>query len=226
MNAGAPREVEGFDVVEDITAARGPDEGFLRLKRLVLRTRYADGGVSAPFACDIVSRAHVDAVAIVVFDVVDDVVRVALRRGIRPPLAFRAGKDIPHASDDVPLMIDEIVAGVLEGGDAAPGGIERRAALECLEEAGYEIAPEAIEVLGAPMFASPGVSDERVHFRCVRTDLDVRVAPQGDGSVMEEAGGVVILTLEEALARCRDGRLPDMKTEVGLLRLRDRLRAP
>ncbi len=219
------REVAGFDVVEDVTAERGPDEGFLRLKRLVLRTRYVGGDASAPFACDIVSRQHVDAVAIVIYDIVEGVVCVALRRGIRPPLTFRRAKAIPHATDDAPLMLEEIVAGVLETDDAGPGGIEARAAAECLEEAGYKITPASVEPLGAPLFASPGVSDERIHFRCVRTDLDERGEPCGDGSVMEEAGSVVLRTLDEALARCDDGRLPDMKTEVGLRRLRARLTA-
>ena len=38
-----------------------------------------------------------------------------------------------------------------------------------------------------------------------------------------EATRPVVLDLTEALAMCRDGRIPDMKTEVGLLRLADSL---
>ena len=45
----------------------------------------------------------------------------------------------------------------------------------------------------------------------------------GDGTTMEEATRPVVFDLREAIRRCRDGRIPDMKTEVGLLRLADRI---
>jgi hypothetical protein len=38
---------------------------------------------------------------------------------------------------------------------------------------------------------------------------------------MEEGGGVRVLPLREAIAACRAGDVPDMKTEVALLRLAD-----
>ena len=58
-------------------------------------------------------------------------------------------------------------------------------------------------------------------FRAVETDLDDRAGAVGDGSVMEEATEVVLLPLREAIRLCRTGEIPDMKTEIGLLRLCD-----
>jgi hypothetical protein len=61
-----------------------------------------------------------------------------------------------------------------------------------------------------------------VFFVAAEADLEAAAPPPGDGSVMEEAGGLVILDLDDAIARCRDG-VADMKTEIALVRLRDRL---
>ena len=221
------KRITAIEIVGDRTASLGPDEGFLRLRRLVVRNRYADDSTSAEYPCDMVSRQRVDAVAVVLYDI-DPAgqVRVALKEGVRPPVYLRKRKAIPHGGDGDHLLVAEIVAGMLEPEDAGPGGIERRAVAECLEEAGADVTALAVEPLGGPLFASPGLSDEMVHYRCVRTDLDALGTPTGDGSVMEEAGGVVLLPLEEAIARCRDGRIPDAKTEVALLRLRDRILGP
>jgi ADP-ribose pyrophosphatase len=218
------KTLETIEVVEDRTTSTPPGEGFLRLRRLLLRNHYEDGGASRPYACDIVSRRHVDAVAVVVWSRDADVrVRVALRTGVRPPIVMRQEKNLPHDEREYGL-IAEIVAGVIEEEDSAAGGVERRGAVECEEEAGYEVDPSALAALGAPTFPTPGVTDEMVHFRAAEVeDLGDRRPGRGDGSVMEEAGDVVVLPLREAIRRCRTGEIPDMKTEIGLLRLCDAL---
>ncbi|MDA1193859.1 MAG: NUDIX hydrolase [Planctomycetota bacterium] len=189
-----------------------------------MRNRYADGSHSEPYPCDVMSRARVDAVAVVPYAIDGaGVVHVALKEGVRPPVYLRATKALTHPDDQTFLLLPEIVAGVLEPEDTGTDGIARRAALECFEEAGLAVTPESIEPLGGAMFASPGITDEKVYYRAVRVDFATRVAPPGDGSVMEEAGGVVILDLHEAIARCRSGAIPDAKTELALVRLRDRL---
>jgi len=217
------RSLERIDVVADRTGEARCDEGFLRVRRLVLRNVYADGSVSRDYACDVVSREHVDAVAIVLYDRPGGRgVRVALRTGLRPPVWLRADKDLPHG-EGAHRLLTEIVAGVLEDEDARPGGVEARAAVECEEEAGYVVDPDAMRALGAGSFPTPGVTDEHVLFRAVETDLDVRGLPAGDGSVMEEDVQIVVLPLREAIRRCRTGEIADMKTEIGLLRLADAL---
>jgi ADP-ribose pyrophosphatase len=214
------RDLVDIEIIGDRTADLGPDEGFLRLQRLTLQNRYADGSTSAAYPCDVVSRERMDAVTIVLYEITPERrVRVALRTGVRPPVYFRKHKRPVQPDAKEHLLLAELVAGLLEPEDTGPGGVERRAVLECMEEAGYRVRPEDIERLGEPLFAGPGTTDENVHYRAARVVLDERGAPQGDGSIMEEAGEVLVLDLVEALARCRDGRNPDSKTEIGLLRL-------
>ena len=217
------KEPVAIEVVDDHTATARLDEGFLRMRRLTLRNRYEDGSRSEPYACDVVSRKFVDAVAVVVHgrDKAGSV-QVALKTGVRPPLWLREERLIPH-DEPAPKLLAEVVAGVIEDVDDVPGGIEERAAAECLEEAGYVVDGKDVVRLGAPLFPSPGVTDEKVHIRQVEVDLHDRSEPAGDGSVMEEAGGVIVLGLREAIRRCRSGEIPDMKTEVMLLRLCDAL---
>ena len=218
------KDVSDIEVVADRTADTRCDEGFLRVQRLTLRNHYTDGSTSANYACDIVSRESVDAVATVIYQVdADGGVRVALRTGVRPPIYLRHQKALVQGDEGRHPLLAEIVAGVLEAGDEGPDGIARRAALECREEAGYDVSPEDVVELGAALFASPGVTDEKVHYRAVQTDLEARGEPSGDGSVMEEAGGVILLELGEAIRQCRSGQIPDAKTELGLLRLCDRI---
>ncbi len=222
------KDVVDIEVVEDRTADSTCDEGFLRVRRLTLRTHYDDGSVSDPYPCDMVSRANVDAVAVVIYQIYQDddarkTVHVALRSGIRPPVTLRKHDELVQPDERTYYLIHEIVAGLIEDEDVGPDGIERRAAAECLEEAGYEVAPAEIQPLGAPLFASPGASNEKFFLRAVETDLHHRREPTGDGSVMEEAGAVSIMPLDEAIAACRSGEIPDSKTEIALLRLCDKI---
>ncbi len=227
---GAGKKVVGVEVVEDRTASSRCDEGFLRLRRLVLRNVLADGSRSRAYPCDVMSRANVDAVAVVLYETEAAAgragrpqVRVALKTGWRPPVLLRREKRLAQPDSRPWGAILEVVAGVLEEQDAGKGGVERRAAAECEEEAGVVVPPSRIEPLGRESFASPGVTDEKVHFRAARADLARRGPAHGDGSPMEEGQEVVVLPLRDAIAACRDGRIPDMKTEVALLRLADRL---
>lgn len=218
------KDIVAIDVVEDRTAGSRCDEGFLRVRRLLLRNRYADGSRSADYACDVVSRRSTDAVAVVLYEVLAGRrVRVALKTGVRPPVYLRRDKDLTQPDQREHLLLAEVVAGMLEAQDRGPAGAARRAARECAEEAGYALQPEATVGLGAPLFASPGVTDEKVHYRAAETDLEARTPGRGDGSVMEEAGGVVLLELDEAIRRCRRGDIPDAKTEIALLRLCDHI---
>jgi ADP-ribose pyrophosphatase len=166
-----------------------------------------------------VSRARQDAVAVVVWGRGGSGIEVVLRENLRPPVYLRRHKTFVQPDARTFTLLGEIVAGLLEPGDEGPTGIERRAAIEVREEVGWDVTPEDVQPLGGPMFASPGITDEKVFFRHVEVDLACRSTPTGDGSVMEQAGRVLVVPLAEALRRCREGEMPDMKTEVGLARL-------
>lgn len=232
MNTGAadsdPRDehpgVAAIEVVADRTDGSRPDEGFLRVRRLQVRNVYTDGSRSVPYACDVVSRASVDAVAVLLYEI-DGArrVRVVLKAGARPPVWLRREKDLvqPDAFDDA--AVPEMCAGMLERGDTGPDGIARRAAAEADEECGFAIDAADVEPLGGASFPSPGVTDEKVFFRAAPVRLDERRAAGGDGSVMEEGTEVLVLELREAIRLCRTDVIPDMKTELALLRLCDHI---
>lgn len=119
------------------------------------------------------------------------------------------------------MKVIEIAAGMLEASDAGPGGVERRAAAEAHEECGMDVRAADVLDLGGAMFPSPGVTDERVHFRAVPVRVDAAGTPEGDGSPMEQGTRAVVMDLDDAILACRRGDIPDMKTELALLRLCD-----
>src|SRR5260221_9006733 len=82
---------------------------------------------------------------------------VLLRHGLRVPLQF--GR--PHPLE---LLLPELVAGILERGEESDEAVRQRAAGEALEEAGLRIETRSVESLGPPMFPSPGVCAEKIHF--------------------------------------------------------------
>jgi ADP-ribose pyrophosphatase len=135
-----------------------------------------------------------------------------LRAGLRPPLSFgRPGETY--------LFLTELVAGIIEDGD----DLRQRAAAEVLEEAGLTVDPSTVEALGAGMFPSPGSTAERFLFFAVEATRLEEGAPEGDGSPMEEGATCRWMRLDDAIAACVRGEIEDLKTELGLRRLRARL---
>ena len=218
-------EVERIEIVEDRTAESRCDEGFLRVRRLRLRNHYRDGSSSGTYPCDVVSRRGSDAVVAVIYERTPDArIDVVLREAARAPIYLRRHATFEHPDPREYTTLTEVVAGIVETGDGSgPMGRAVRAAAEVREEAGLLIDRESFRDLGGETFATPGTSDEKIYF-CVAdaSGADAEDTP-GDGSVMEEAGRVVRRELRRAIAACRAGEIPDMKTEVALLRLADYL---
>jgi ADP-ribose pyrophosphatase len=214
-----------IEIVADRTAHSRCDSGFLRVARLEVRNVYADGSRSAPYPCDVVSRPGSDAVVAVLYErSARHGVRVLLREAPRVPVYLRRHKRFVHPDPREYLSIAEVVAGIVEEGDGTgPAGRQLRASLEAREEAGCRIPPERFREIGGETFASPGTSDEKVYYCAGETDLGAARAAPGDGSVMEEAGRLVVMDLAAAIEACRSGAIPDMKSEVALLRLADHL---
>lgn len=207
----------GVALVEDATGRSRLDEGFLTLRRLRLENRYADGARSASYAYDVVEREALDAVCVLLSAPGPDEPFVLLRSALRPPLAFRAGRPLPlpHAHGEV---LWELPAGLVEHDEVGDVGLRRCASREVLEETGFSLEPEAFEALGAPVFLSPGVIAEKVHFLAARVEPSLRGLPTEDGTPTEERAEIAMIPLSEALAACERGEIADAKTELGLLR--------
>jgi len=202
------------------------DGGFLAIRRLRLRNRRGDGSTSAPYVCDVVVRPYgQDAVVVAVY--ARDAhgrTSVLVRDGLRPALALaRDAAAAPLAELSARLFLTELVAGIVEVGDRGEAGLRERAAHEVEEEAGFVVEPARVQLLGAGAFPSPGCMIEKFYFCAVEVDPREQRALAGDGSPMEEGAHTRWLVLDDAIAACVRGELADVKTELGLRRLRDHL---
>ena len=200
--------------------------GFLAVRRLGLRNRREDGTVSEPYVCDFLVRPKgLDAVIVVLYRQTDSGVEVLLRDGLRPALSLgRSAELAPIADGKMSLFMSEVVAGIIEAGDEGESGVRKRAAIEVHEEGGYRVSPDDIEFLGAGSYPSPGAMPEKFWLMAVEIPADATQEPlPGDGSPMEEGATTRWVTLAQAISDCVSGRLEDLKTEVVLRRLRDRL---
>ena len=220
-------KVTAIEIVEDYTDRARCDEGFLRLKRLRARNRHADGTASAVYRIDVVDRPTLDAVAVVLWARTPRGVEVLTRRGLRPAAYFRRGKTAVLAEPEY-LLVEEIVAGVLEPGERGLAALQRRGAEEVREEAGIELAAERLRPLGGPFFPLPGIVSEKIHVLEAEVEKPAVEgaydAPhEGDGSPLEEGAVLAWRELREAIRACEAGELEDGKTELALRRLAARL---
>ena len=205
-------EVTGFQVTSDARVGEG---GFLRLRRMRMRLLLSDGSRTEEGGWDYVERPMgLDAVVLALFRRSGSGVQVLLRHGVRVAVQFGRPEQ-PEA-----MLFPELVAGIVEPGD----DLRRRAAAEALEEAGVRVEAQSVELLGPPLFPTPGMCAELFHFASCEVARGAPEArPSGDGSPFEEGARLEWVPLEEALARCERGEIRDMKTELGLRRLREKL---
>ncbi len=216
-------EVAEIEVLEDYTHRARCDEGFLRLRRLRARNRRSDGSRSPEYRIDVIDRPTLDAVGVCLWARTPRGVEVLTRRGLRPAAYFRREKS-PALPEPEYLLVEEIVAGVLEPGERGLDALRRRGADEALEEAGIEVAPGRLEPLGGPFFPLPGISSEKIHLLAVQVDRGAatgrHAAPhEGDGSPLEEGAVLEWRELGAAIAACEAGEIEDAKTELAFRRL-------
>ena len=207
-------EVKGFEVTGDQRVGEG---GHLRLRRMRMRLLLSDGSRTSEGSWDYVERPMgLDAVVVALFRRRPGALEVLLRHGVRVPVQF-GRPEKPSA-----LLFPELVAGILEPGD----DVFQRAADEAMEEAGLRVPLASVEMLGPAAFPTPGMCAEVFQFVCCEVAPDALAHPPGgDGSPFEEGARLEWVSLDEALARCARGEIRDMKTEIGLRRLRE-LKAP
>lgn len=205
-------EVTGFEVTSDARVGEG---GFLRLRRMRMRLLLSDGSRTAEGGWDYVERPMgLDAVVLALFRRTFAGVEVLLRHGVRVAVQFGRPEQ-PQA-----MLFPELVAGIVEPGD----DLRERAAAEALEEAGLRVQAAGVDLLGPALYPTPGMCAELFHFVCCEVAAGSEPErPRGDGSPFEEGARVEWVPLADALARCASGEINDMKTEIGLRRLRERL---
>jgi ADP-ribose pyrophosphatase len=213
-------DVVAFVIDSDELVGEG---GFLAIRRMRMRNRRADGSVSPPYVCDAIARPYgQDAVVVAIYARTAAGIEVLVRDGLRP--ALLAGRDPTRAPLPEPppgMFLTELVAGIIEPGDTGEAGLRQRAAHEVLEEAGFVVEPSVISVLGAGTYPSPGSMIEKFYFTAVEVDPAAQQALSGDGSPMEEGARTRWLPLDQAIETCLRGEIADLKTELGLRRLRD-----
>jgi ADP-ribose pyrophosphatase len=210
-----------LEMIEDLTPDTG--NGFMRLVRRKLRAHYPDGTVSAPFVYDEADRNAIDAVVVVPhFVTLSGERRVYLRSSVRPAIYFRSRSRDPIPLPDRKGSLWEVPAGLIEADEQTPDGLRNAAARELLEETGFDVPADALEMLGPATFPSPGIISERHFFFAAHVDPEKKQEPSLDGSALEKFGAVVDVSLDRALAWCRQGELDDAKTELALRRLRER----
>lgn len=189
----------------------GGKGGFLGLRRVELVAHFPDGTESAPFFYDMVTRRALDAAIICAHFQREGRHHVLLRSCVRPAAASRPH---PPAHDAV---LWELPAGLVEPGEP----VRTAAARELYEETGARVELSALKELGPWMFPVPAVIGELHSYFHVEIDPDALHPPPGDDSPLEHGALVVALPLDEALALCMAGQIRDLKTELGLRRLRD-----
>lgn len=223
MSAPTAAEISAIEIVEDFSATARCDEGFLKLRRLRCRNVRKDGTHSKVYRVDVIDRPRVDAVAVVIWRRVGEGVELLLREGLRPAAWFRSELHLPVPESERRLRVREIVAGLLEQQDAGLSGVCERAAAEVWEEAGFEVKPEQIHLLGGAFLVAPGILSEKIFLTEVEVTGLPEQPPPGDGSPLEEGASLSWMSLPEVLAACSAGALEDAKTELGARRLADRL---
>jgi ADP-ribose pyrophosphatase len=210
-----------IEVLGDRVAERG---AFISVRQLELRNRYEDGQTSAPYRYFMVERARLDAVCVVLYRRRDDAPEVLLRSQLRPPLWFRAQYEVPLLAIGTGAVQWEVPAGLMEPGERGEAGLFARARAETFEEVGLDLPLARFTSLGPPTSLSPGLIAEKLHFVCAEVlDADPRVEAMGDGHPVEERALSRFVPLNAALAAVDAERLHDVKTELALFRLRERL---
>ncbi len=196
------------------------EPGFLQLVRRELVAIDGRGIQSPAFVYDEVDRKAIDAVVIAAhYEDPSGNTRVYLRSAARPPLLLRpVDRNVSPAYACVSGLW-ELPAGLVEPDELSEEGIRRCAQRELEEELGFKVPTANVMPLGPSTFPCPGVVAERHYYFHVTVNPTRRSAPTLDGSALEHLGEVIDVSLEDALAWCRDGSLEDAKTELGLRRL-------
>ena len=197
---------------------------FLRLNRHTLRNLYDDGAKSPWYQVESAQVPFIDAVVLILYATqTGKPASVFLRKSLRPAVAVRRFDPLHYKVDKAELdgELWELPAGGIEPVDLAPGGGGRlaRAVAEAWEEVGIRLEQSDLMPMGSPTYTCPAVTGERLYYYCAKVDPSTAQEPDGDGHPMESGSEVRLVSLPKALSWIEKGKVCDMKTEVGLMRL-------
>ncbi len=211
------RRFRDIEILEDRNRLEPGERRFTDVRYFRVRNLYHDSEPSREYRLDMVSHRGVDAVCSVPYHFDNGICRILMIKSFRPVLKLR-----PLAPEPEPFLW-EIVAGVLEDGEHTLDGVKKRSADELQEEAGIKVDWRDVEIMGEPMYMSPGIYTEKIWFTAVETDIGKRLPAEHDGSVQEELIEQHEFSLEEALDCLRHGIIKDAKTEIAIYRLKEML---
>jgi len=210
-----------LEIVDDLAATTPSDRGFLKVRRLRLRARYANGTTSEVFPYDAADRAALDAVCIVLWTDNPDAPHdplVLLRSALRPPLLLRRNRDLVVPDARTAHELWELPAGLIEPDARGMEGVLTTAMRETEEETGFALPLREFAPLGAAVYLSPGLCAEKIHLIVARIADRGQVGTATTHEVLEHGAECAWWPLSTCLQRCAEGTLEDAKTELGLLR--------
>jgi len=170
-------------------------QGYADVRKLTFNHERFDGGRSQSVTRELFSSG--DAVMIIPFDPASQ--KVLLIEQIRVAPFVRENKP----------WIFECIAGRIDQGESA-SEVARR---EAIEEAGCEVGE--LEEIGG-FYQSPGIFAEHITYFCGKADLSGAGGVFGLDSEGEDIRAFTV-SLEEALAATRDGRIVSAPTTLCLL---------
>jgi len=199
------------------------EKRFLKSVTHWMRAHYEDGTISEQFKVDNVDRKNIDASVIVPYYVNDnEEIIVYLRSSLRPGVA---AKEIRNLNDEEVKgkmletgVLWELAAGLIEANESP----KHAAVRELREEVGFEVDENNVYPLGRASYPCVGLMGELLHFFFVKVDPKTRLDPTLDGSVMERNAAIIEASLADCWDLLDEGLLRDMKTEIGIRRLKDR----
>jgi ADP-ribose pyrophosphatase len=205
-----------------------PSPTFLRLQQFKVRHHFDDHSAGPIYSFETVTTPCMDAVVIIIYTMTFPF-HVILRQGIRPAVACRTLLSWPGTVDEhLPHRFWELPAGGIETSDWEKDpekAVYLRAEQETWEEVGLHLSAKDFFELGPAIFMASAFCPERIHFTAAALPslLPLDTPPPGDGHPMEQGAWAEWLPVEEAMNWCRQGRIADGKTEIGLRRLAEYL---
>lgn len=193
---------------------------FLKHSLFEIRHIYSNGKISKGYNYELVSRRGTDSVVVLLYCFENGEIFIGLKKQLRIAKVLR---NIHKKKIEVPLQrcfLLEAVAGSLEVDERSSSKIRRRAKIEILEEAGFDVKLKDIFSLGPPFYTSPGQATEKIYPFAVKIARKEKRKFCGDGSLIEmENGEINFFSVEKTLQLIQKGKIEDAKTEIAVLRL-------